>query len=300
MGEARSEGVHTHRPDQPHSPGGPATRHNEGASSSQSASSAVPSRLLLNCFPPFTFQVPTATRTGLKFVNSDWRSDMALRILGVTIGGHIKGLSGCTPILMHFPRTPRNPARPAAGEGRRGHPQGPVAVLYEDEAKSHHEQSASLRSFCRKEPSTPFPCRATWAVTSGHRDAHPPRSLHDPTGISSTGSLQLPAWNYGSDTHLCILPLPVQAPAAVSSTPDSSLLKTVTLNPVHPLDGQNIFHFLNRALNPNLHHMHSAVKWDTVYYAEFLSASPKVVSRVDTNVTLAIRSQIGISQVTEE
>lgn len=133
------------------------TRQSEGASSSQSASSAVPSRLLLNCFPPFTFQVPTATRTGLKFVNSDWRSDMALRILGVTIGGHRKGMSGCTLILMHFPRTPRNPARPAAGKGCRGHPQGSVAVPYEDEAKSHHEQSTSLRSFCRKVPSTPFP-----------------------------------------------------------------------------------------------------------------------------------------------
>lgn len=55
-----------------------------GESSSQWASSAVPRRLLRNCLPPFTFQVPVAMRIRLKVVNSDWRSAMALRILGVT------------------------------------------------------------------------------------------------------------------------------------------------------------------------------------------------------------------------
>lgn len=79
------------------SPCGPVTPESAGASSNQSANSAVPSRLLLNCFPPFTFQVPTATRTGLKFVNSDWRSDMARRILGVTVRGYKMGIFVCTP-----------------------------------------------------------------------------------------------------------------------------------------------------------------------------------------------------------
>lgn len=55
-----------------------------GESSSQSVSSLVPRMLLRNCFPPFTFQVPVATRTRLKLVNSNWRSDMAFKILGVT------------------------------------------------------------------------------------------------------------------------------------------------------------------------------------------------------------------------
>lgn len=71
-------------PERPHSPWGSVTPASPGESSSQSASSAVPSRLLLNCFPPFTFQVPTATWIRLKCVNSDWRSDMARRTLGVT------------------------------------------------------------------------------------------------------------------------------------------------------------------------------------------------------------------------
>lgn len=55
-----------------------------GESSSQSVSSLVPRMLLRNCFPPFTFQVPVATRTRLELVNSNWRSDMAFKILGVT------------------------------------------------------------------------------------------------------------------------------------------------------------------------------------------------------------------------
>lgn len=71
-------------PGRPHSPWGSTTPASPGESSSQSASSAVPSRLVLNCFPPFTFQVPTATWIRLKCVNSDWRSAMARRTLGVT------------------------------------------------------------------------------------------------------------------------------------------------------------------------------------------------------------------------
>lgn len=55
-----------------------------GESSSQSVNSLVPRMLLRNCFPPFTFHVPVATRTRLKLVNSNWRSDMAFKILGVT------------------------------------------------------------------------------------------------------------------------------------------------------------------------------------------------------------------------
>lgn len=55
-----------------------------GESSSQSVNSLVPRMLLRNCFPPFTFHVPVATRTRLKLVNSNWRSDMAFKMLGVT------------------------------------------------------------------------------------------------------------------------------------------------------------------------------------------------------------------------
>lgn len=92
----------------PHSPGGSAPE-SVGESSSQSASSAVPRRLLLNCFPPFTFQVPMAIRIRLKLVNSDWRSDIALRIRGVTTGRHTRHVG------LHPPEQGRGLCLPKVG-----------------------------------------------------------------------------------------------------------------------------------------------------------------------------------------
>ena len=168
------------------------TRHSEGASSSQSASSAVPSRLLLNCFPPFTFQVPTATHTGLKFVNSDWRSDMALRILGVTIGDTERA-------CLSHPKTHAFPLTP---------PETQPGLLPERDAEAIHRNQWPGLMRMRLKPTTsrappcgpsattspphPSPSTATRALTSGHRDTHPPRSRHDPTEVHQQAPCNFP------------------------------------------------------------------------------------------------------------